>query len=464
VASIQFLGATQTVTGSKHLLEVDGYRVLIDCGLFQGLKELRLRNWEPLLIPPSTINSVILTHAHIDHTGYLPRLVRDGFNGPVYATPASVDLSRILLPDSARLQEEEASYANKAGYSKHDPAEPLYSESDAKEALKLLHSVNYDKHFELTKHISFQFVQAGHILGSSFVCVDVDLGDAGKRRILFTGDIGRYNEPIINDPSPVDQADYIVLESTYGDRAHPDIDVKARLAEIITETANRGGHILIPAFAVGRTQQLIYLIRELEDENRIPILPVFVDSPMAVSATKLYLNHKEDHDIDMRALENTHRNPLATRNFNLAKSVQDSKNVSAQEKSTIVISASGMATGGRILHHLRKRLPDDRNTVIFVGFQAAGTRGRRLVDGEDSIKLFGEMVPVNAKIERMESLSAHGDYNEILRWLGGYKSAPQKVFLVHGEPVAAASLKAKIEEKFHWNVEMPVYGQKAELS
>jgi len=463
VATIQFLGATQTVTGSKHLLECDGYKVLIDCGLFQGLKELRLRNWEPFPISPSTIDAVILTHAHIDHTGYLPRLVHDGFRGPVYATPATVDLSRILLPDSARLQEEEADYANKAGYSKHEVALPLYRESDAKETLKLVHSINYNKPYDLTKDVRFEFIQAGHILGSSFVCVDVTVDKGVSKRVIFTGDIGRYDEPIINDPSRVDWADYIVLESTYGDRAHPDIDVKERLAEIINSTAAKGGHVLIPAFAVGRTQQLIYLIRELEEEKRVPILPVYIDSPMAVAATKLYLNHKEDHDLDMRKLEDAHHNPLATLDFKLAKSVQESKEVSARKQSSIVISASGMATGGRILHHLRKRLPDERNTVIFVGFQAAGTRGRRLVDGEKEIKLFGEAVPVAARIEQIENLSAHGDYREILRWLGGFKSAPEKVFLVHGEPAAAASLKSKIEEKFNWQVEIPVYAEKVTL-
>jgi len=463
VATIQFLGATQTVTGSKHLIEAEGYKALIDCGLFQGLKELRLRNWEPMLVSPSTIDAVILTHAHIDHTGYLPRLVHDGFHGPVYASPGTVDLSRILLPDSARLQEEEADYANKARYTKHEQALPLYTEADAKDTLKLFHSVNYNKPFDLTKDMRFEFVQAGHILGSSFVCVDVTVDKGVSKRVIFTGDIGRYNEPIINDPSAVDWADYIVLESTYGDRAHPDIDVKAHLGEIINATAARGGHILIPAFAVGRTQLLIYLIRELEDENRIPVLPVYIDSPMAVNATKLYLNHKEDHDLDMRALEDAHRNPLATHNFRLAKSVQESKEVSAQKHSTIVISASGMATGGRILHHLRQRLPDARNTVILVGFQAAGTRGRLMAEGAESIKIFGEEVPVNAQIEQIENLSAHGDYREILRWLGGFKSAPEKVFLVHGEPAAAASLKSKIEEQFHWQIEIPTYGEKVNL-
>jgi metallo-beta-lactamase family protein len=460
---IQFLGATRTVTGSKHLVEVDDYRVMIDCGLFQGLKELRLRNWAPFPINPASINSVILTHAHIDHTGYLPRLVREGFRGVVYGTPATVELLRIMLPDSARLQEEEAAYANKVRSSKHDPALPLYSEQDANAALKLLQPVNYHERIQLKKQLSFEFVTAGHILGSSFVNLDVEGNDGQFQRVTLTGDLGRYDEPIINDPAKVDEADYIVVESTYGDREHPDFDVKARLAEIITETAGSGGHILIPAFAIGRTQQLIYLIRELEEENRIPILPVYVDSPMAISATNLYLRHKEDHDLEMNDLMDERRNPLATRRFKLARTVQESKAITAYEGAAIVISASGMATGGRILHHLRRRLPDERNTVIFVGFQAEGTRGRRLADGEREIRIFGELVPVRAKIETLENLSAHADYREILRWLSGFNRAPKKVFLVHGESQAAESFRAKIIEQFGWEVEIPEYLQKFEL-
>ncbi|MBL8167198.1 MAG: MBL fold metallo-hydrolase [Acidobacteria bacterium] len=463
MAYIQFLGATRTVTGSKHLIEVDGYRVLVDCGLFQGLKKLRLRNWEPFPINPASINAVILTHAHIDHTGYLPRLVRDGFDGTVYGTPATVELSRIMLPDSARLQEEDAAYFNKTGASKHHPALPLYSEKDANQALKHLQSVNYHKRIQLTKKVSFEFVTAGHILGSSFVVVDVEGKDGAHKRVVLTGDIGRYNEPIINDPSNVDEADYIVMESTYGDRTHPDFDVKARLAEIINATAQRGGQVLIPAFAVGRTQQLLYLLRELETEQRIPELPVIVDSPMAVSATKLYLQHKEDHDLDMRDLLDERTNPLATKRFNLARTRDESKSVSARDGSAIIISASGMATGGRILHHLRKRLPDERNTVIFVGFQAEGTRGRRLLDGEKEIKIFGEFVPVHAHIERLENLSAHADLHEMLRWLEGFKRAPEKLFLVHGEPSAQEAMKQKIVEKFGWQVEIPDYLDKFEL-
>jgi metallo-beta-lactamase family protein len=463
MAYIQFLGGARTVTGSKHLIEVGGYRVMVDCGLFQGLKQLRLRNWEPLPVNPASINSVILTHAHIDHTGYLPRLVRDGFDGTVYATPATVELARIMLPDSARLQEEDAEYANRSGSSKHHPALPLYTEGDANRACRHLQSVNYGKPIQLTKKLTFQFVTAGHILGSSFVLLDVACDDGATRRVVMTGDLGRYNEPIINDPSAVDEADYIVVESTYGNRIHPDFDVKTRLAEIINDTARRGGHVLIPSFAIGRTQQLIYLIRELEEENRIPVLPVFVDSPMAASATKLYLRHKEDHDLAMQDLVTAHKNPLATKRFNLARTRDESKAVSAQHEPTIVISASGMATGGRILHHLRKRLPDERNTVIFVGFQAEGTRGRRLVDGEPEVKIFGEFVPVRARIERLDNLSAHADSREILRWLEGFKRAPKTLFLVHGEPAAQEAMKQKIVEKFGWTVEVPDYLQKFEL-
>ncbi len=463
MANIQFLGATRTVTGSKHLLEVGGYRVMVDCGLFQGLKQLRLRNWEPFPVNPASINSVILTHAHIDHTGYLPRLVRDGFDGTVYATPATVELSRIMLPDSARLQEEDAEYANKSGSSKHHPALPLYTEKDANAACRLMESVNYHKRIELTKKLSFEFVTAGHILGSGFVLFDVECNDGAVRKVVMTGDLGRYNEPIIHDPSTVEDADYIVVESTYGDREHVEFDVKARLAEIITETVKRGGQIVIPSFAVGRTQLLLYLIRELEDENRIPIIPVYVDSPMASSATRLYLSHKEDHDLEMKDLMDDRRNPLATQRFNLARTRDESKAITASEESAIIISASGMATGGRIMHHLRKRLPDERNTVIFVGFQAEGTRGRRLLDGEPEIKIFGQYVPVRAKIERLENLSAHADSKEILRWLGGFKHAPKKLFLVHGEPKAQESLKQKIVEKFGWSVEVPNYLDKFEL-
>ena len=461
--TLQFLGATETVTGSRHVIEADGYRVMVDCGLFQGFKALRERNWQPFPINPASLNSVILTHAHIDHTGYLPRLVREGFSGPVYATPASVELARILLPDSARLHEEEAEYANRKGYSVHKPALPLYSVRDASNALKLLEPVKDHRRVELTKRLSFEFIEAGHIIGSSFASIDMTGHDGRRIRVLATGDIGRYDEPILNDPETVEEADYVILESTYGDREHPEVDVKARLAEIVNNTVARGGQLLIPAFAVGRTQQVVYLLRELEDAGEIPVLPVYVDSPMAVSAMKLYLRHPEDHDLDMTALMNEKRNPLSTRNFMLARTVHDSKAISGRNEPAIIISASGMATGGRVLHHLRQRLPDERNTIVFVGFQAAGTRGRRLVEGEPEIKMFGQNVPVRARIEQLDALSAHGDWREILRWLSGFKKAPKRVFLVHGEPLAAQSLKEKIQAQFGWDVEIPKYLDKVEL-
>ena len=463
MAYIQFFGATQTVTGSKHMLEVDSYRTLVDCGLFQGLAELRQRNWDPFPVNPRSLNSVILTHAHIDHSGYLPKLVHDGFDGTVYGTPGTVDLARVMLPDSARLQEEDAAYANRKGTSKHHPALPLYTEEDANDALRLFESVNYHKRVQLTKKLAFEFTTAGHILGSSFVNFDVECADGATRRVVMTGDLGRYNEPIINDPSNVEEADYIVVESTYGNREHQAFDVKAHLAEIINNAVKRGGHILVPAFAVGRTQLLVYLLRQLEDEKRIPQLPVYVDSPMAVQATRLYLRHREDHDLEMEKLVDEHRNPLATHRFYMSKTVHDSKAISNSRESAIVISASGMATGGRILHHLQQRLPDERNTVIFVGFQSEGTRGRRLLDGEKEIKIYGQMVPVRAHIENLPNLSAHADYHEILRWLSGFKRAPKKLFLVHGEVDAMMSLKQKIEAKFGWSVETPTYQQKFEL-
>lgn len=463
MARLKFLGATRTVTGSRHLLEVEGRRFLIDCGLFQGLKQLRRRNWEPFPVDPASIEAVILTHAHIDHSGYLPRLVRERFGGRIYATPGTVELARILLPDSARLQEEEADYANHVGSSKHHPALPLYTEGDAHRALKQFQSVNHGERINLTSRLSFEFIDAGHILGSAFVRLTLTEDDGGQKTILLTGDIGRYDEPVLHDPTPVEEADYLVLESTYGDRAHPPIDVPERLAQIVNETYARGGHLLIPAFAVGRTQTILYHLRQLEEEGRIPVLPVYVDSPMASSATRLYLRHKEDHDLAMKDLLDERRNPFATRRFNLARTRDESRRISDEDEPTIVVSASGMCTGGRILHHLRKRLPEPRNTILFVGFQALGTRGRRILDGEKEIRIFGEMIPVRSRIEMLDNLSAHGDYQDILRWLGGFRRPPTRVFLVHGEPEAAESLRGKIVARFGWEVSIPEYEEEAEL-
>ncbi len=463
MTKLHFLGAAGTVTGSKYVLESDGYRVMIDCGLFQGLKALRLRNWDPLPLNPASINDVVLTHAHIDHTGYLPRLVRDGFKGTVYATKATADLLTLMLPDSARLQEEEAEYANRKGFAKHHPALPLYSESDAKAALRLLAGVNYEENIRLSKTVSVRFTQAGHILGSGCVKAEIKPHEGEPFSILFSGDLGRYDEPILNDPAPVHEADYLLIESTYGNRTHEKTDPKDRLAEIINATAERGGKVIIPAFAIGRTQLLVYYLRELEDEGRIPVIPVVVDSPMGSSATRFYSKHTEEHDLDMQRLAEDNRNALSTHKFRLVHGREGSKELNKLQGPAIIISASGMATGGRVLHHLFHNLPDPASTVILVGYQAEGTRGRRLQEGEKTLRLLGENVPVNAQVETIGSLSAHADSNEILRWLSEFKRPPRQTFIVHGEPEASAALAELIQNKLGWAVQIPQYQDVVEL-
>lgn len=436
---------------------------MIDCGLFQGLKELRDRNWKPLPVKPASIGWVILTHAHIDHSGYLPRLVRDGFTGPIHATEATADLLEIMLPDSARLQEEDADYANRKGYSKHAPALPLYTEQDARAALRQVKGDAYNEDVKLSKFLSIRFIQAGHILGSSFVRAEITERGRDPLSVLFSGDIGRYGEPILKDPTQVDEADYLLVESTYGNRLHDRVSPKEELAEIINWTAERGGKIIIPAFAIGRTQLLVYYLRELEDEGRIPVLPVAVDSPMGASATRLYARHHDDHDVDMHKLEQMNRNPLATRNFSLVQGRGGSKALDSQAGPAVIISASGMATGGRVLHHLARHLPDPASSVILVGYQAAGTRGRRLQDGEKQIKLHGEMVPVRARVETVGSLSAHADSDELLRWLAGFKQPPRAAFIVHGEPDASEGLRERIAKELGWNAVVPEYEQIVDL-
>ncbi len=459
---LTFLGATQTVTGSKFLLEAGNRRVLIDCGLFQGLKQLRLRNWDEPPIDPASVDTIILTHAHIDHTGYLPRFVKQGFGGSVYATPATLDLAGILLPDSGHLQEEEARYRNKHKLSKHDPALPLYTLEDAQEALKLFKSAPYRKQQSLGPNLTFEFFPAGHILGSAFI-----LFREGDKTILFTGDIGRYDQPIIFDPTPVKAADYVVMESTYGNRLHDGSEGssgKDQLRQIINETATRGGTILIPSFAVGRAQELLYIIRELEQEHAIPTLPVYVDSPMAVSAFEIFAKHREEHDVEMTQIENNGTNPLQSANVQFVRTAEESKKIAAHSFPSIIISANGMATGGRILHHLLQRVPDNRNALVFVGFQAAGTRGRLLSEGAKQIRIFGQDYRVRASVHTISSFSAHGDYNEILRWLNGFSLPPRKVFLVHGEPNAIIAMQQHIEAKFKtWHVHAPQYLEKVDL-
>jgi metallo-beta-lactamase family protein len=463
---LTFLGATQTVTGSKFFIEADDRRILLDCGMFQGAKDLRTRNWEDFPVDPKSIDVVILTHAHIDHTGYLPRLVAQGYSGPVYATSATVDLARILLPDAGHLQEEEARYRNKHQLSKHKPALPLYTVNDALAALELLRSVSYKDVVKLSSNLGFDLLPAGHILGSSFVRLRYREG-AAERAILFTGDIGRFDQPILFDPTLVDRADYLVLESTYGNRLHTDKNgksAKEQLQDVVVATAKRGGTVLIPSFAIGRAQELLYILRELELENRIPVLPVYVDSPMAVDAVDVFRKHIEEHDLEMSQLEKEGASALYTQRVHFARSVEDSKAINDHRFPSIIISANGMATGGRILHHLIQRLPDERNSIVFVGFQAYGTRGRLLSEGAREIKIFGVDYPVRAAIHVIDGFSAHGDYSEILRWLRGFKQAPQKTFLVHGEPKAIDAMKDHIVSTYKtWQIETPQYLQSYEI-
>jgi len=447
MASIRFLGAAGTVTGSRFLVEGRGRRVLVDAGLFQGMKELRLRNWAPFPVDPASIDAVVLTHAHIDHSGALPLLVRGGYRGPVYCTPATVDLARLLLPDSARLHEEEARYANAKGYSKHAPnALPLYTEADALAALALFRPVHYALRHPISPGFTLSFTRAGHILGSASALVELDPDGAGRPlRMLFSGDLGRYGGPILPDPEPPPGADALLVECTYGDRSHPAEHPADELARVILEGVARGGALVVPAFAVGRTQEVLFLLRQLEEEGRIPSLPVFVDSPMAVDATPIYLAHREDHGPEMRALLARGVDPLRPRRISFARSPEQSKAINRVEGPCVILSASGMATGGRILHHLARRLPDERTTVLLVGYQAAGTRGWSLQNGARALRIHGEEVPVRARVLALSGFSAHGDREEVGRWLDGIPPPPPRVYCVHGEPPGLAATAARLQ-------------------
>lgn len=455
MAELTFLGAARTVTGSKYLLDTGSARVLVDCGLFQGLKELRLRNWEPFPVPPATIDAVVLTHAHLDHVGYLPRLVAQGFAGPVFCTSGTADLSRLVLPDAARIQEEDARQANRHRYTRHAPALPLYTEPDAYQALSQMHSVSYGRAIEIARGVSVEFTPSGHLLGSAFVSCSVP----GGRRILFGGDLGRYGRPVLPDPSNGTAADFALVESTYGDRDHEDDDNGEALAGVIRKTAERKGKLIIPAFAIGRVEELLYWVRRLEREGRIPVLPVFVDSPMATEALKFYTARVAELDADMRPTQKD-VSTFATARFQTVASPQQSKEVTASRRSAIVISSSGMATGGRVLHHLAAALPEPRNTVLFVGFQAAGTRGRALVEGAAEVRIHGREVPVRAHVAKIDSMSAHADRTEILKWLRALPSAPGRLALVHGEPGPMDALKALIHERLSWTAHAPNHGER----
>ncbi|HEY0322379.1 MAG TPA: MBL fold metallo-hydrolase [Pyrinomonadaceae bacterium] len=467
MATISFWGGVGSVTGSKYLIESNGARVLVDCGLFHGFKELRERNWQQPPFNPAELDAVLITHAHIDHTGYLPRLVAQGFRAPVYCSRGTADLLRILLPDSARLQEEEAAYRNRHGLSRHQPALPLYTEEDAREAIKLIERVdNTAKPVRVAPGINADFRIAGHILGSSLVLVEIEGAGEDKkgRRVLFSGDLGHYDQPIIPDPVSPPRCDYLLVESTYGDRLHNPEKPEDALERIIKDAVKRGGPVLIPAFAIGRTQEIVYLIRELEDEKRIPVLPVRVDSPMAAAATQVYSNRKEEHDEEYVTILRKGGHPLKTRSMLIASSREESKRLNEESGLRILVSASGMMTGGRVLHHALRILPDERATIVFVGYQAAGTTGRRILDGQREVKILGQYVPVRCQIERIGGFSAHADWKEVLRWLEGLPAAPRKTFLTHGEPEAAQAMAGHIKERFGWETNVPDYGDKFELA
>ena len=450
---LTFLGATGTVTGSKYLLEVGGKRILIDCGLFQGLKQLRLKNREKLSIDPANVDAVILSHAHIDHTGYLPLFVRNGFAGKVYCSYGTRDLCEILLPDSAHLQEEEARFANKYGFSKHSPALPLYTKDDAVKALKLFSPVDFEKDIDLGSGVIVRLSPNGHILGSAFVRIHDT-----KTSILFSGDIGRPNDVLMKPPTQIKQADYLVVESTYGDRVHDKADPKIKLAAAINRTISRGGKVIIPVFAVGRAQELLYYIHLLKAKGSVPDVPVYLNSPMAIDATEIFNRHRGEHRLSASECE------AMFHTAHMVNTVEQSKALNENRHPMIILAASGMATGGRVVHHLKAFAPNPNNTILFAGFQAAGTRSAAMVNGADSIKIHGEYIPVNAEVAMISNLSAHGDYLEILDWMRGFESAPKQVFITHGEPIAADAMRHRIEETLHWNTCLPDYLQTVELN
>jgi metallo-beta-lactamase family protein len=462
MSTLSFLGAAGNVTGSRFLLETQGKKLLIDCGLFQGLKQNRLRNWEPFPVPPSDIEAVLLTHAHIDHSGYLPRFCKQGFSGRIHSTYATQELCEIMLRDSAHLQEEDALWANKKGFSKHSPALPLYTVEDAEKALAQFSPHYYGQDLFLTDTLRIKFKDAGHILGSSFI--DVKTADAaGTRRFVFSGDLGRPARPILWDPVQVYEVDYLILESTYGNRLHDAKPSEQELARIINESLRRGGVLVIPSFAVGRTQELLFFIRELEEQGEIPTLSVYVDSPMAINATEIFKKRIGDYDLEARILELNGKHIFQTRKVQFLKDVEQSKKLHDIQNQAIIISASGMVEGGRILHHLEHRLPHQQNTVLFIGYQAEGTRGRALFEGKPFVKIHGMEIPVRAKIESISGFSAHADYNETLAWLMGFNRPPIKTFIVHGESDASASLAEKIKTRLGWKVVIPKLNERFEL-
>lgn len=449
---LSFLGGAGTVTGSKFLIETGDTRILVDCGLFQGFKSLRLKNWATFPVLPASINAVVLTHAHIDHSGYLPLLVKQGFTGPVYCTQSTLDLCRILLPDAGHLQEKDADFANRRGFSKHKPALPLFTEADAQKALSLLKPLPFGEDRVLPGG-KIHLRRAGHILGAASVELQ-----CANRIIVFSGDIGRYDDPIMFDPERVERADFLLVESTYGDRAHSNHNPANALAQILGATVARGGIILIPAFAVGRAQTILFYLQRLTAAGRLPRVPIFLDSPMAVDASDVFCANTNDHKLS----EVECRTACGVARY--TRSVEESKALDQEPGPKVIISASGMATGGRVLYHLKRFAPNPTNTILFAGFQAGGTRGAAMIDGAQSVKIHGEYVPIRAEVKNLDMLSAHADAGELMRWLGGFRRPPRTTFVVHGEYTAADALRHRIEEELHWSVLVPDHGQQLELA
>ncbi len=450
---LTFLGAAGTVTGSKYLLDIDGTRLLVDCGLFQGYKQLRLRNWATFPVPPQDLDTVLLTHAHLDHSGYLPLLIRDGFARRVISTEATRDLCNILLPDSGYLQEQDADFANRYGFSKHKPALPLYTEADARLALKSFSPVPFHKPQTLWSGVTARFLRAGHILGAAMI----ELSCHGTK-ILFSGDLGRPNDPTMFPPEAVEEADYLLVESTYGNRKHDVTSPEDELASAIGRTVARGGTVVIPSFAVGRSQMLLVYIHRLKKARRIPDLPVFLDSPMAINASDIFCAHPDDHK--MSATET--REAFAVARY--VRTPDESKEIDRQVMPKVILSASGMATGGRVLHHLKAYGPDRRSLILFAGYQAGGTRGAALLAGAKAIKIQGHYVPIHAEVADLDMLSAHSDADETMAWLRNFRKAPKTTFVVHGEPAAADALRHRITEELGWNAVAPEHREEVELA
>jgi len=457
----RFLGGAGSVTGSRHLLEIDNFRILVDCGLFQGLKELRLLNWEPFPLNPEEIDAIVITHAHIDHTGYLPRLVKEGYQGPVYCTEASFELMKIMLLDAAKLQEEEAAWAKKKGYSKHEDPKPLFETSDAESVFPLVKPCKYDNELSIHEKVAVRFRNAGHILGAASVEITAH-GDEQTKRIVFSGDLGRYEDPMLYPPEEIKEADILYIESTYGNRENPMNNPIHQFAEVINKAFERGGVLLIPAFSVGRTQLLMYYMKNLIEQQLVPSVPVYVDSPMAISVTEVHKEYFDYHRLEDFDLQGQH-SVFDFENIQYKRKQEESVNLNYVKSNAIIISASGMCTGGRILHHLYNRVQNEQDTLLFVGYQAEGTRGRRILDGEPVIKMFGYEIPVKCHVEHINGLSAHADKSELLRWLSNLTGSPKMTFVVHGERQVSEAFSRTIQDQFGWNTKVPDYLESIEL-